>query len=70
MFYQATNMPLKRLREEKKNQVQSVSDAQDLILALSEENAALKAKDAEREKEVSDLQALVLELKEGGVTNG
>lgn len=70
MFHQATNMPLKRLRIEKKNQVQNVADAQDLILALSEDNAALKARDAEREKEVSDLQSLVLALKEGGVTNG
>ena len=66
MFSVNNNLPRKRTRQEKKTTAQSLSDAQDIILELTEENTKLKAAAASREHEITDLQAQVLSLVEGG----
>ena len=70
MFVKNSNLPRERARAEKKATAQGATDNQELVVSLMEENATLKAEAAKREQEITDLQAQMVSIAEGGVTNG
>ncbi len=66
MIESANNAPRRRAKEEKREARQNVADLQELVLSLSEENAALKEANEGMAQEISDLQELVLQKTEEG----
>lgn len=66
MFSVNNNALRHRARKEKNEMAQNIADANEVILSLTEENASLREAAAKREQEITDLQAQVLSLVEGG----
>lgn len=66
MFTINTNVMRKRAKEEKRELNQGVTDNQELVASLAEENAALKEAATKREQEITDLQLQIVSITEGG----
>lgn len=66
MFTINTNVMRKRAKEEKRELNQGVTDNQELVVSLAEENAALKEAATKREQEITDLQLQLVSITEGG----
>jgi hypothetical protein len=66
MFTINTNVMRKRAKEEKRELNQGVTDNQELVVSLAEENAALKEAATKREQEITDLQLQIVSITEGG----